>query len=76
MTSPRDLLAEALALTADERLSLATELLHSVEGDEREWSEAWSAELDRRAAQADTGEVQLLDAKQLIAHIQSDLKDR
>jgi putative addiction module component (TIGR02574 family) len=75
MSTARDLLAEALELTVDERLRLATELLNSVEGNEEEWSKAWSDELDRRAAEVDRGEVELLDARQVMADIRADLKD-
>jgi putative addiction module component (TIGR02574 family) len=44
-----DLLARALELEPAKRLSLATALFDSVEEAESdEWTEAWSAELDRR----------------------------
>jgi putative addiction module component (TIGR02574 family) len=53
-TGKGDLLAEALNLTAAERLSLATELLDSVEGvEDPAWEAAWLAELDRRTDAAD-----------------------
>lgn len=76
MSTARDLLADALELNAGERLRLATELLNSVEGDDANWSEAWSKELDRRAAEVDNGEVELLDAKQVVANIRASLKRR
>jgi len=76
MSTARDLLAEALELNADERLRLATELLNSVEGEEEEWSKAWSEELDRRAAELDNGEVELLDAKEVVAEVRANLKRR
>lgn len=45
---------EALNLDEADRLRLAAELIDSVEGPEDpEWSAAWSAELDRRSAEAD-----------------------
>lgn len=45
---------DALALPEQDRLALAAELIDSVEGPEDpEWSAAWSAELDRRVAEAD-----------------------
>jgi putative addiction module component (TIGR02574 family) len=44
------LLSAALQLPDDERLSLATELIASVDGPaDADWDEAWLAELDRRA---------------------------
>ena len=76
MSTARDLLAEALELDADERLHLATEILNSVEGNDTDWSQAWSKELDRRAAEVDNGEVELLDAKQVIADVRATLKRR
>jgi len=50
---PIDVRQAALALPPADRLALATELLGSVEGTDSEWESAWSAELDRRAAEAD-----------------------
>lgn len=50
----RKIIDEALALPEQDRLTLAAELIDSVEGPEdTEWSAAWSAELDRRAAEAE-----------------------
>ena len=47
-TSPK-LLDEALALSEDERLALAAELIASVDGPpDSGWDEAWQAELERR----------------------------
>jgi putative addiction module component (TIGR02574 family) len=47
-------LEEALALSDDERLQLASELLASVDGPkDAGWDAAWLAELDRRAATAE-----------------------
>jgi putative addiction module component (TIGR02574 family) len=48
------ILSEALALTPDERMELAAELLASVDGPANpDWEQAWQVELDRRAASAD-----------------------
>jgi len=50
----RKIADDALALPAEDRLALAAELIDSVEGPEDpEWAAAWSAELDRRVAEAD-----------------------
>ena len=50
----RKIADDALALPEQDRLALAAELIDSVEGPEdAEWSEAWSAELDRRVAEAE-----------------------
>jgi putative addiction module component (TIGR02574 family) len=48
------LLADALELSADERLDLAAELLASVDGAaDPDWERAWQDELDHRAAVSD-----------------------
>ena len=50
----RKITEDALALPEDERLALASELIDSVEGSEDPtWSASWSAELDRRVAEAE-----------------------
>lgn len=49
----RKLLEDALALPADERLKLASEIIASVDGpQDADWDAAWLAELDRRVAAA------------------------
>jgi len=49
------ILQQALALPEDDRVTLATELLASLEGaPDQGWDEAWLAELDRRARAAET----------------------
>jgi putative addiction module component (TIGR02574 family) len=49
-SAARKLLDEALALSEDERLELATNLIASVDGPlEAGWDDAWAAELERRA---------------------------
>lgn len=48
------ILTDALALTPEERIDLASELLASVDGPaDPDWEQAWQVELDRRAAAAD-----------------------
>lgn len=48
------LTTEALELDPADRLRLAAELIDSVEGPEDPgWAAAWSAELDRRVAEAE-----------------------
>lgn len=79
MTQPNtnDLLEKALKLPADERLALATELLKSVEGPEdTEWSEAWLAEVDRRAAAVERGEEPLESWESVEARIAGELQGR
>ena len=48
------LLHEALALSTEERMDLAAELLASVDGPaDPAWEAAWQAEIDRRVTEAD-----------------------
>ena len=49
-----EVLTDALALTPEERMDLAAELLASVDGPaDPDWEQAWQVELDRRAAASD-----------------------
>ena len=48
-----ELLDEALSLSEEERLTLATDLIASIDGPaEAGWDEAWAEELERRATAA------------------------
>ena len=52
-SSARKLLQDALVLSEDERLELASEIIASVDGPrDADWETAWLAELDRRAEAA------------------------
>lgn len=56
-SAPSDLLSSALALPARERARLAHELLNSLdEASDADAADAWVAELQRRAAEARTGD--------------------
>ncbi len=51
--SARKLLQDVLALPADERLELASEIIASVDGPgDADWESTWLAELDWRAESA------------------------
>jgi putative addiction module component (TIGR02574 family) len=57
-TPASKVLEEALALTPEQRLDLAAELLASVDGDPPEmWEAAWRTELDERMHEVETGVV-------------------
>jgi putative addiction module component (TIGR02574 family) len=74
-TGKSDLLAEALRLSAAERLSLASELINSVEGDDDPtWEQAWLAELDRRMDEADRDPGSLADWADLKRVVVDDLR--
>jgi putative addiction module component (TIGR02574 family) len=50
----RKILADMLALSAEERLELASEIIASVDGPrDADWETAWLAELDRRVVAAE-----------------------
>jgi hypothetical protein len=57
MTSPAvDLFAAALALPEEERVTLASELLASIDGPpDPNWEATWFAELERRQDESPTG---------------------
>jgi hypothetical protein len=48
----RKILVEAMALDADERASLAAELLASLQEREHDVEKAWAAEIERRSRNA------------------------
>ncbi len=52
-TAARKLLDEVLALPESDRLEIASEIIASVDGPpDADWEAAWSAELDKRVAAA------------------------
>ena len=53
-SAARKILDDALALSPDERLEIAAELMASVDGaSDPDWEQAWASELQRRAREAD-----------------------
>jgi putative addiction module component (TIGR02574 family) len=73
---PEDLEQRLLALAPAERLALATRLLASVEGPDPDRDEAWSAELDGRDAQFDSGGVVGIPAAEVHASVRTRLRAR
>ena len=70
-------LTEALALTPDERMDLAAELLASVDGPaDPNWEPAWQVELDRRAAAADASSTAPAEWSEVRARVLSKLASR
>ena len=65
--------AEALKLSAEERVRLADRLLASL-SDDTEVEEAWAAEVERRIAEIEGGRVQLVPASDAIARARVALK--
>jgi len=73
---PEDLEQRLLALDPADRLALATRLLASVEGPDPDRDEAWSAELDRRDAELDSGAVAGISAADVHASARARLRSR
>jgi putative addiction module component (TIGR02574 family) len=73
---PDDLEQRLLALAPADRLALATRLLASVEGPDPDRDEAWSAELDRRDAEFDSGAVVGMPAAEVHASARARLRSR
>jgi putative addiction module component (TIGR02574 family) len=70
-------LTEALALTADERMKVAAELLASVDGPaDPDWEPAWQAELDRRAAASDASDTPAAEWSEVRARVLGKLASR
>lgn len=65
--------AQALALTAAERVRLADRLIASVFEDEA-IEVAWSAEVERRIAEIEAGRADLIPASQTIARARDAIK--
>ena len=66
------LLEDALKLPPADRLTLATELLHSVEDrQDPEWSQAWAAEISRRIQEVDEGKTETIAWSALRAELKA-----
>lgn len=75
-TPARKVLEEALALTPEQRLDLAAELLASVDGEPPEtWEAAWRAELDDRMKEVETGAVRPVPWAEARARLRARLAD-
>ena len=64
--------AEAMRLSAEERADLADKLWLSVDTPE-EVAAAWDAEIERRIAQIDSGEVETIPHEEVIARLRTKL---
>ena len=65
--------AEAMRLSAEERADLADKLWLSVDTPE-EVAAAWDAEIERRVAQIDSGEVETIPFEQVMAGLRAKLR--
>ncbi|MCG8418200.1 MAG: addiction module protein [Proteobacteria bacterium] len=73
-TRTKELLEDALQLTLEERASLASELIASIDGEpDKDAERAWAAEIERRARRAIAGESIGTDWETVQARIASKL---
>jgi len=64
------MLADILRLPAEDRAKLALELLRSLDGEpESGTAEAWDVEIERRAAEVDSGKAEMLTLDEYRAHV-------
>ncbi|HEV3456590.1 MAG TPA: addiction module protein [Thermoanaerobaculia bacterium] len=75
--SAETLLDSALKLPSEDRARIAAELIASLDGiPEAGVEAAWDAEVERRVAQVDQGEVELLDWNDVKVNVAQALKRR
>jgi putative addiction module component (TIGR02574 family) len=65
--------AEALKLTAAEREAFAQALLASLDAD-AEIDEAWAVEIERRVAEIENGDAQVIPIAEVLAGVRAALK--
>ena len=73
---PEDLEQRLFALAPADRLALATRLFASIEGPDPDRDEAWSAELERRDSEFDSGAVVGIPATEVHANARARLRSR
>jgi putative addiction module component (TIGR02574 family) len=64
-------LEEALALTADERASIARQLIHSLEPEDVDAADAWNEEIRRRVDEIQAGTADLEDWETLRVRLEA-----
>ncbi len=62
-------MADALRLSEDDRLTMACELLESVDGEDVGAEQAWAAEIEKRAREVVEGSVELIDHADVMAEL-------
>ena len=65
--------AEALQLSLPERAHLVERLIHSLDA-EPEIEEAWSAEVERRNAEIESGAISLLSGPEALAQLKAEFR--
>jgi len=73
-TTADSILGTALSLPADDRARIAAELIASLdEGEDADVEAAWAAEIDRRIAEIESGEVETVSWEEARARVRSKL---
>ncbi len=70
--STREWLTRLLALSSAERAELAAALIESLDGDAN-YAEAWKAEIARRVAELESGDVEAVPAETVLAELRARL---
>lgn len=73
-TLVEELSQKAQALTPQERVQLAEELLATVQASDSEVEAAWDEEIRRRVAEIDSGTAKLVPAEEVFAELRRILK--
>ena len=77
MTRPsHDVLAEALELPPDERARIAAELIESLDYAEENVEAAWAAEIERRVALVESGELESTDWRTVLDRVEREVLGR
>jgi putative addiction module component (TIGR02574 family) len=77
MVDPTTLLEQALGLPEHERAKIAARLLESLDEEgQSDIDTAWAAEIERRCAAVDSGEMQTSDWKDVRARIEREIFGR
>ena len=73
-TTADSILGTALSLPANDRARIAAELIASLdEGEDADVETAWAAEIDRRIAEIESGEVETVSWEEARARVRSKL---
>ncbi|HYI07798.1 MAG TPA: addiction module protein [Thermoanaerobaculia bacterium] len=72
----RELLSEVLELPLDERAKIAAELLESLQDREEDVEAAWAAEIQKRVAAAEAGELESTDWRTVLDRVEKEVLSR
>jgi putative addiction module component (TIGR02574 family) len=75
----REIILAAKTLSPEERLSVARDIVLSVEAEgielsEAEWDEAWADEAERRHREVEEGKVKMIPGEEVMARVRAILR--